>query len=70
MALLPYSDESFSGYKSLSAQETKFEIGQQIQASIIFDSFVGTLETAKKAHALIKLLESHIQSWIGKVQKL
>lgn len=70
MTLLPYSDERFSSYQSSSAQETKFEISQQIQASIIFDSFVRTLETVKKGCALINLLESHIQSWIGKVQKL
>ena len=68
--LLPYSDEAFSSYKSFSAQETRFAIGQQIQASIIFNSFAGTLETVKKAGALVKLLESHIQSWIGKVQNL
>ncbi len=36
MTLLPYSDESFSCCQSASAQETRFGIGQQIQASIIF----------------------------------
>jgi len=70
MTLLPYSDETFSPYQSFSAQETRFEIEQQIQASIIFNSFVKSLETVKKAHALAKLSENHIQSWIGKVQKL
>lgn len=70
MTLLPYSDENFSAYRSLSAQETRFEIGQQIQASIIFNSFVQSLETVKKARTLITLLESYVQSWIGKVQKL
>ncbi|RKJ01149.1 hypothetical protein D7X87_20875 [bacterium D16-54] len=34
MTLLPYSDESFSGYPSASAQSTRYEIGQQIQADI------------------------------------
>ncbi len=34
MTLLPYSDETFSEYQSASAQETRYEIGQQIQASI------------------------------------
>lgn len=70
MTLLPYSDETFSPYQAYSAQETRFAIGQQIQAGIIFNSFVESLKTVKKAHALAKLLESHIQSWIGKVQKL
>lgn len=49
MTLLPYSDESFSCYQSASAQETRFGIGQQIQASIIFGSFVEKLETVKKS---------------------
>ena len=35
MTLHPYSDETFSGYQSASAQETRYEIGQQIQADII-----------------------------------
>ena len=38
MTLLPYSDESFTCYQSASAQETRFGIGQQIQASIIFNT--------------------------------
>ena len=35
MPLLPYSDETFSGYQSASAQKTRCEIGQQIQSDII-----------------------------------
>ena len=70
MTLLPYNDEAFASYQSCSSQETRFGIGQQIQASIIFNSFVESLETVKKAHALARLLQSHIQSWIEKVQKL
>ncbi len=54
MTLLPYSDESFSRYQSESAQETRFGIGQQIQASIIFSSFVESLETVKKRGHLLK----------------
>lgn len=45
--LLPYSDETFSGYQSASAQETRYEIGQQIQADIILCSFGEFLETIK-----------------------
>ena len=70
MTLLPYSNETFSSYQSFNAQKTRFEIGQQIQSSIIFNIFVESLETVKKARALVKLLERHIQSLIGKVQKL
>lgn len=35
MTLLPYSDKTFSGYQSASAQETRYKIGQQIQADIL-----------------------------------
>jgi len=70
MTLLPYSDESFSCYQSASAQETRFGIGQEIQASIIFSSFVKKLETVKKARSLIKIIECYILSGFKSVQKL
>ncbi len=70
MTLLPYSDESFSCYQSASAQETRFGIGQEIQASIIFSSFVEKLETVKKARSLIKIIECYILSGFKNVQKL
>lgn len=70
MTLLPYSDESFSCYQSASAQETRFGIGQEIQANIIFSSFVEKLETVKKSCALIKLIEDYILSGFKNVQKL
>lgn len=52
MALLPYRDGAFSCCRSASAQETRFGIGQQIQASIIFSSFVELLETVKKSSVI------------------
>jgi hypothetical protein len=55
MTLLPYSDENFSGYQSASAQETRYEIGQQIQPDIILYSFGRFLETIKNCPALIKV---------------
>ncbi len=70
MTLLPYSDESFSRYQSASAQETRFGIGQEIQASIIFSSFVEKLETVKKSCALVKIIENYILSGFKNVQKL
>lgn len=70
MTLLPYSDEAFSCYQSASAQETRFGIGQQIQASIIFSSFVGKLETVKKSCSLIKIIEGYILSGFKNIQKL
>ena len=70
MTLLPYTDESFSCYQSASAQETRFGIGQEIQASIIFSSFVEKLETVKKARTLIKIIEGYVLSGFKNVQKL
>ena len=70
MTLLPYSDESFSQYQSASAQETRFGIGQQIQASIIFSSFVESIETVKKAQSFIKIIEGYVLSGFKKIQKL
>ena len=70
MTLLPYVDESFSCYQSASAQETKFGIGQQVQASIIFSSFVESLETVKKAQSFIKIIEGYVLSGFKKIQNL
>lgn len=70
MTLLPYSGASFSCYQSASAQETRFGIGQQIQAGIIFSSFVGKLETVKKSCSLIKIIEGYILSGFENIQKL
>lgn len=70
MTLLPYSDGSFSCYQSASAQETRFGIGEQIQASIIFGSFVEKLETLKKSCVLIKIIENYILSGFKNVQNL
>jgi len=47
MPLLPYSDVAFSEYQTASAQETRFEISQQIQTNIIMYSFGEVLETLK-----------------------
>ena len=70
MTLLPYSDGSFSCYQSASAQETRFGIGQEIQASIIFSSFVESLETVKKAQSFFKIIEGYVLSGFKKIKKL
>lgn len=70
MTLLPYTDGTLSCYQSASAQETRFGIGQQIQAGIIFSSFVEYLETAKKAQSFIKIIEGYVLSGFKKIQKL
>lgn len=70
MTLLPYSDSSFLGYQSASAQETKYEIGQQIQSFIILCSFGQFLETVKNSGNLLKMLKTYITSVFNKVQNL
>ena len=70
MTLLPYSDSSFSGYQSASAQETKYAIGQQIQSFLILCSFGQFLETVKNSGNLLKMLETYITSAFNKVQNL
>ena len=70
MTLLPYVEKSFSSYQSASAQETRYRIGQQIQASIIFNSFVESLETIKKSKSIIKLIEDYILSGFKKCKNL
>ncbi len=70
MPLLPYNDETFSGYQSASTQETRYKIGQQIQADIILCSFGQLLETIKNCSALIKVVEDYILSGFRKFQKL
>lgn len=70
MTLLPYSDETFSGCQSASAQETRYEIGQQIQTDIILCSFGRFLETVKNCSALIKAIEDYILSGFRNFQKL
>ena len=70
MTLLPYSDETFFGYQSASTQETRYEIGRQIQTNIILCSFGKCLKTIKNCSILIKVVKDYILSGIRKFQKL
>ena len=70
MTLLPYSDETFSVCQSASAQDTRYEISQQIQADIILCSFGRFLETVKNCSALIRVIENYMVSGFRKFQKL
>lgn len=70
MTLLPYCDETFSVYQSASAQETRYEISQQIQSMIILCSFGRFLETIKNCSALIRVVEDYIVSGFRKSQNL
>lgn len=70
MTLLPYSDELFSRYQSASAQDTRFEIGQQIQGTFILVGFLEKLEITKKTTTLINLVEKYILSGLSMRQNL
>jgi len=70
MTLLPYSDQEFSSYQTASAQETRYEISQQIQTNIILCVFGKFLETLKNNAVLIKVVEDYILSGFRKIQKL
>ncbi len=70
MSLLAYSDDTFSEYRSASAQETRYGISQQILASIILGGFGKFLETLKNSSTLIKIVENYILSAFRKVSKL
>lgn len=66
ISLLSYSDETFSGYRSASVQETRYEISQQIQADINFCSFDKFLRTIKNYFVLRKVVVGYILSGFRK----
>ena len=70
MTLLLYSDETLCGYQPASVQETRYEIGQQIQGDIILWNFGRFLETIKNCSVLIKVVESYHVLGFKKFQKL
>jgi len=70
MTLLPYCDEIFAEYQSASAQETRYEIGQQIQTEINLCRFGTFLQTLKNCSSLIKVVESYFLLGFRKFQKL
>lgn len=70
MTLLPYQEEAFSSCQCFSAQETRYEISQQIQLELILCRFGKFLETVKNCSALIKVVEDYILSGFRKSQNL
>ena len=70
MTLLPYCDKTFSSYQYANPQETRYEISQQIQSTIILCSFVKFLETLKNSSVLIKIVEHYLLSGFGKMKNL
>lgn len=57
-------------FDAIRAQETRYEIGQQVQSEIILCSFGKFLETIKNCSVLINVVESYILSGFKKFQKL
>ena len=70
MTLLPYQEEVFSSCQCSSAQETRYEISQQIQSELILCRFGKYLETIKNCSAIIKVVEDYILSGFRKSQNL
>lgn len=56
MTLLAYNDQEFSTCQSACAQETRYEISQQIQANIVLCGFRKFLKTLKNSPVLIKVV--------------
>ena len=61
MKLLPYQDEAFSKYRSVSVQEFRFALSEQIRQQVFYAIFVGKAETHIKSNAIIKTLKQLIQ---------
>lgn len=57
MKLLPYSDELFYGYQSVSVQEFRFALSDQIRKQIFYAAFVKNIENSIKSNAVIKALK-------------
>ncbi len=57
MKLLPYSDELFYGYQSVSVQEFRFALSEQIRKQIFYAAFVKNIENSIKSNAVIKALK-------------
>ena len=61
MKLLPYCDEIFSAYRTLSVQEFRFALSEQIRQQVFYAIFVEKVETHIKSNVVIKALKQVIQ---------
>ena len=61
MKLLPYSDELFYEYQSVSVQEFRFALGEQIRRQVFYAIFVKNIETSIKSTSIMNALKQLIQ---------
>ena len=61
MKLLPYSDELFYGYQSVSVQEFRFALSEQIRKQIFYATFVKNIENSIKSNAVMKALKQLVR---------
>ncbi len=61
MKLLPYSDELFYGYRSVSVQEFRFALSEQIRRQVFYAIFVKNIETGIKSTSIMNALKQLIQ---------
>ena len=57
MKLLPYSDKLFYGYQSVSVQEFRFALSEQIRKQIFYATFVKNIENSIKSNIVMKALK-------------
>lgn len=56
MKLLPYMEETLSQYRSVSVQEFRFVLSEQIRRQVFYVSLLQYIETHIKSMAVIKAL--------------
>ena len=61
MKLLPYSDELFYEYQSVSVQEFRFALSEQIRRQVFYAIFVKNIETGIKSTSIMNALKQLIQ---------
>ena len=61
MKLLPYSDELFYGYQSVSVQEFRFALSEQIRKQIFYATFVKNIENSIKSNIVMKALKQLVR---------
>ena len=57
MKLLPYQDETFSEYRTVSVQEFRFVLSGQIREQVFYTTFVNTAQNSIKSNAFIDALK-------------
>ena len=61
MKLLPYREEIFYKYQSVSVQEFRFALSEQIRQQVFYGIFVKNIETSIKSNTIINALKHLIQ---------